>query len=184
MLEVHAKSKIGINLAKAKILKVEQEIFYQAIEAYTGLVLKNKKLKINLDNINLLDRQVETDKARLERGQITISDLAQSESSLAGAQAKYIEAKNDVTTSLLIYNNVIGPINLGNPREFTIKQLAELVIKITGAKSKLIFEDLPEDDPLQRCPDIGLAKQKLDWQPSVDLEIGLERTINYFSHVI
>ena len=81
-------------------------------------------------------------------------------------------------------DHVIGPINLGNPREFTIKQLAELVIKITGAKSKLIFEDLPEDDPLQRCPDIGLAKQKLDWQPSVDLEIGLERTINYFSQVI
>jgi UDP-glucuronate decarboxylase len=81
-------------------------------------------------------------------------------------------------------DHVIGPINLGNPREFTIKQLAELVIKITGTKSKLIFEDLPEDDPLQRCPDIGLAKQKLDWQPSVDLEIGLERTINYFSQVI
>ena len=81
-------------------------------------------------------------------------------------------------------DHVIGPINLGNPREFTIKQLAELVIKITGTKSKLIFEDLPEDDPLQRCPDIGLAIQKLDWQPSVDLEIGLERTINYFSQVI
>ena len=81
-------------------------------------------------------------------------------------------------------DHVIGPINLGNPREFTIKQLAELVIKITGTKSKFIFEDLPEDDPLQRCPDIGLAKQKLDWQPSVDLEIGLERTINYFSQVI
>ena len=80
-------------------------------------------------------------------------------------------------------DHVIGPINLGNPREFTIKQLAELVIKITGTKSKFIFEDLPEDDPLQRCPDIGLAKQKLDWQPSVDLEIGLERTINYFSQV-
>ena len=81
-------------------------------------------------------------------------------------------------------DHVIGPINLGNPREFTIKQLAELVIEITGTKSKLIFEDLPEDDPLQRCPDISLAKQKLDWQPSVDLEIGLERTINYFSQVI
>jgi UDP-glucuronate decarboxylase len=81
-------------------------------------------------------------------------------------------------------DHVIGPINLGNPREFTIKQLAELVIKITGTKSKLIYGDSPEDDPLQRCPDIGLAKQKLNWQPSVDLEIGLERTINYFSQVI
>jgi UDP-glucuronate decarboxylase len=81
-------------------------------------------------------------------------------------------------------DDVTGPINLGNPREFTIKQLAELVIKITGAKSELVFESLPEDDPIQRCPDISLAKQKLDWEPSIDLEVGLERTIDYFSQVI
>jgi UDP-glucuronate decarboxylase len=81
-------------------------------------------------------------------------------------------------------DDVTGPINLGNPREFTIKQLAELVIKMTGAKSKLVFESLPEDDPMQRCPDISLAKQKLDWEPSISLEIGLEKTINYFSQVI
>ena len=77
-------------------------------------------------------------------------------------------------------DTVVGPINLGNPREFTIKQLAELVIEITGAKSKLVFENLPEDDPMQRCPDIGLAKRELDWQPIIDLEAGLERTIKYF----
>lgn len=81
-------------------------------------------------------------------------------------------------------DDVTGPINLGNPQEFTIKQLAELVIQITGSKSRLIFEDLPEDDPLQRCPDISLAKQKLDWYPSIDLEVGIEKTINYFSTVI
>lgn len=81
-------------------------------------------------------------------------------------------------------DDVTGPINLGNPQEFTIKQLAELVIQITGSKSRLIFEDLPEDDPLQRCPDISLAKQKLDWYPSIDLEVGIEKTINYFSMVI
>jgi UDP-glucuronate decarboxylase len=81
-------------------------------------------------------------------------------------------------------DDVTGPINLGNPREFTIKQLAELVIKITGAKSELVFESLPEDDPIQRCPDISLAKQKLDWEPSIDLEVGLEKTIDYFSQVI
>jgi UDP-glucuronate decarboxylase len=81
-------------------------------------------------------------------------------------------------------DDVTGPINLGNPREFTIKQLAELVIKITGATSELVFESLPEDDPMQRCPDISLAKQKLDWEPSIDLEVGLERTIDYFSQVI
>jgi UDP-glucuronate decarboxylase len=81
-------------------------------------------------------------------------------------------------------DDVTGPINLGNPREFTIKQLAELVIEITGAKSKLVYEDLPEDDPMQRCPDISLAKQKLDWEPSIGLETGLERTISYFSQII
>ena len=104
------KSKIGMDLAKAKILKVEQEILYKAVEAYTGLIFTNKKLKINQSNISLLDRQVETDQARLERGQITISDLAQSESSLAGAKAKFIEAKNDTMTSRLVYENVIGTI--------------------------------------------------------------------------
>jgi UDP-glucuronate decarboxylase len=81
-------------------------------------------------------------------------------------------------------DDVTGPINLGNPCEFTINQLAELVIKITGAKSRLIYESLPEDDPMQRCPDIGLAKRKLDWEPSIDLEMGLEKTINYFSQFI
>ena len=104
------KSKIGMDLAKAKILKVEQEILYKAVEAYTGLIFTNKKLKINQSNISLLDRQVETDQARLERGQITISDLAQSESSLAGAKAKFIQAKNDTMTSRLVYENVIGTI--------------------------------------------------------------------------
>jgi len=105
------KSKIGIDLAKAKILKTEQEILYQAVEAYTGLILSNKKLKINKSNVNLFDRQVETDQTRLERGQITISDLAQSESSLAGAQAKFIESKNDFITSRLAYENIIGPVS-------------------------------------------------------------------------
>ena len=104
------KSEIGIDLAKAKILKVEQEILYKAVEAYTGLILANKKLRINRSNVNLLNRQVETDQARQERGQITLTDLAQSESSLAGAKAKFIEAKNDVIASRLIYENVIGPI--------------------------------------------------------------------------
>ena len=104
------KSEIGIDLAKAKILKVEQEILYKTVEAYTGLILANKKLRINRSNVNLLNRQVETDQARQERGQITLTDLAQSESSLAGAKAKFIEAKNDVISSRLIYENVIGPI--------------------------------------------------------------------------
>ena len=105
------KNKIGIDLAKAKLLKKEQDIFFKAIEAYTGLILANEKLKINQANVNLLERQVETDRIRLERGQVTLSDLAQSESSLAEAQAKFIQAQNEVITSKLNYENIIGPLS-------------------------------------------------------------------------
>ena len=104
------KNQIGIRLAVVKLLKKEQEVLLKAIEAYSGLVLANKKLKINQSNLSLLERQVETNKARLERGQITISDLAQSESSLAGAQANFIQSKNEIISSKLNYENVIGPI--------------------------------------------------------------------------
>jgi len=105
------KNKIGIELAKAKLLKKEQEILYKSIQAYTGLVSANEKLKINRSNVNLLDRQVETDRIRLERGQVSLSDVAQSESSLAGAQAKLIQAENDLLTSKLNYENIIGDLN-------------------------------------------------------------------------
>ena len=104
------KSKIGLVLADAKLLKVEQEVLYSAIEAYSGLVFANEKLQINETNLNLLERQVETDQARLERGQITLADLAQSESSFAGAQAKFIQAKNETITAKLEYEKIIGPI--------------------------------------------------------------------------
>ena len=77
-------------------------------------------------------------------------------------------------------DGVTGPVNLGNPGEFTIKDLAEQVIALTGSSSKLVFKALPEDDPLQRCPDITKAKTDLGWQPSIALEDGLKRTIAYF----
>ncbi len=110
----HEKNKIGIDLAKVKLLKKEQDILYKAIEAYTGLILANEKFEINKANVNLLERQVETDTIRLERGQVTISDVAQSESSLAEAQAKLIQAQNDVLTSKLNYENIIGPLSNSN----------------------------------------------------------------------
>ncbi|MBI9086956.1 MAG: SDR family oxidoreductase [Desulfobacterales bacterium] len=75
---------------------------------------------------------------------------------------------------------VTGPINLGNSTEFTILQLAETVIRMTGSRSEIIFEPLPQDDPMQRKPDITLAKKLLDWQPAKALEEGLEQTISYF----
>ncbi len=73
-----------------------------------------------------------------------------------------------------------GPVNLGNPREFTIAELAELTRKATGSKSELVYKPLPRDDPTQRQPDISLAQSKLGWQPKVDLEEGLSKTIEYF----
>jgi UDP-glucuronate decarboxylase len=73
-----------------------------------------------------------------------------------------------------------GPVNLGNPQEFTIRQLAEKVIALTGSRSKLSFEPLPSDDPRQRRPDIALAKSALGWEPNVSLDQGLPKTVDYF----
>ena len=76
-----------------------------------------------------------------------------------------------------------GPVNLGNPGEFTIRQLAEKVIEMTGSSSRIVTQPLPQDDPMQRKPDISLAQDRLDWQPQVDLQEGLRRTIEYFSQL-
>ena len=77
-----------------------------------------------------------------------------------------------------------GPVNIGNPGEFTIKQLAEIVIELTGSKSKLVYKDLPVDDPTQRRPDITLAKKELNWEPTVQLKNGLVSTIAYFEKLL
>jgi UDP-glucuronate decarboxylase len=74
----------------------------------------------------------------------------------------------------------VGPMNLGNPGEFTMLQLAELVLKIVGGKSKIVHRELPSDDPKQRRPDITLARKVLKWEPTIPLEEGLKRTVEYF----
>ena len=81
-------------------------------------------------------------------------------------------------------DDVPEPVNLGNPHEITIRALAETIISLSGAKSKLVKKPLPEDDPLQRCPDITCAREKLDWTPSVPLEEGLKRTLDYFDQLL
>lgn len=81
-------------------------------------------------------------------------------------------------------DDVVGPMNLGNPVEFTILELARQVTKLAGSKSQIVFAPLPSDDPAQRQPDIGYARQQLDWRPSVALEEGLERTIAYFRETL
>ena len=177
------KSEIGIDLAKAKIFKVEQEILYKAVEAYTGLIFTNKKLKINQSNISLLDRQVDTDQARLERGQITISDLAQSESSLAGAKAKFIEAKNDTMTSRLVYENVIGPIINSDDLNENSKLNIEIPKNLNEANDiskkrnpKLIIAKL---EYLQSEKDIRIAES--DMLPSASLSFEASQTENLSS---
>ena len=156
----YKKKKIGINLAEAKLLKKEQDIFYKAIEAYSGLILANEKLTINQRNLSLLEMQVETDKVRLERGQITVSDLAQSESSLAGAQAQFIQAKNEIVTNKLNYENIIGKIL--NPK--SLEKTSESIVSIPQSLNSAI--DLSK----QNNPDITIAKLELE-QSEKDIEI-------------
>ena len=81
-------------------------------------------------------------------------------------------------------DDFIGPVNIGNPNEFTMIELAEMVIKLTKSKSKIVFEPLPADDPMQRRPDIELAKKELDWEPKIQLEEGLIKTIEYFKSIL
>ena len=172
------KSKIGLVLADAKLLKVEQEVLYSAIEAYSGLVFANEKLQINETNLNLLERQVETDQARLERGQITLADLAQSESSFAGAQAKFIQAKNETVTAKLEYEKIIGPItdldSLSKKLDFDLKIPESLnnAIEISKINSPdLIIARL---DYEQSEKDVIIARA--DLSPSATISLSSTKT--------
>ena len=156
----YKKKKIGINLAEAKLLKKEQDILYKAIEAYSGLILANEKLTINQRNLSLLEMQVETNKVRLERGQITVSDLAQSESSLAGAQAQFIQAKNEIITNKLNYENIIGKISNSK----NLKKTSKSIVSIPQSLNSAI--DLSKQNNL----DITIAKLELE-QSEKDIEI-------------
>ncbi len=103
-----------------------------------------------------------------------------------GSQTRSFCYRDDLVDGLIRLMNapdVIGPINLGNPTEFTIRELAELVIELTGATSKIVYHPLPTDDPLRRQPDIGLARRHLNWEPTVPLRQGLEQTIAWFRSI-
>jgi len=104
-----------------------------------------------------------------------------------GAQTRSFCFVDDLVAGIIKMMNkddFTGPVNLGNPGEFTILELAEKVIKLTNSNSKIINKPLPQDDPMQRKPDISLAKEKLDWEPKINLEDGLKRTIDYFKSVL
>ena len=103
-----------------------------------------------------------------------------------GTQTRSFQYVDDLVEGMIRLmatpDNFTGPVNVGNPGEFTIKQLAEMVIRQTGSRSKLVYLPLPQDDPIQRQPNIELAKEKLGWKPVVPLEEGLQKTIHYFKN--
>ena len=154
------KSITGLNLAKAKLTKKEQDVLHSAIDAYSSLILAREKQNINRKNLNLLKRQVENDKIRLDRGQITITDLAQSESSLAGAQAQFTQAKSDLLIAKLTYENIIGKISDPNK----LKKNSNAIVSIPKTLDEAI--NLSK----QNNPDIKIAKFDLA-QSEKDLAI-------------
>ncbi len=105
-----------------------------------------------------------------------------------GQQTRSFQYVDDLVNALLLLmdtgEDFTGPVNLGNPVEFTIMELAEKVIELTGSKSRIIYKPLPSDDPMQRQPDISLAKKELGWEPKIDLEEGLKKTIVYFDQLL
>lgn len=106
-----------------------------------------------------------------------------------GSQTRSFQYVDDLVEGMVRMmnndQNFIGPVNIGNPNEFTIKELAEKILKmIPESKSQIIYKDLPQDDPKQRQPDIKLAKEKLNWEPKVQLEEGLKKTIEYFRTIV
>jgi len=105
-----------------------------------------------------------------------------------GSQTRSFQYVDDLIEGMIRMMNsreeFTGPVNIGNPNEFTIRQLADMIIRLTGAKSRIIHMPLPADDPTQRQPNISLAKKELDWEPEIPLEIGLKKTIAYFQSII
>ena len=146
------KNITALDLAKAKLIKKEQDILHSAVDAYTNLILAREKQNINKKNLNLLRRQVENDKIRRDRGQITNTDLAQSESSLAGAQAQFTQAKSDLLIAKLTYENIIGKIS--DPNQ--LKKNSKSIVNIPNSLSDAI--NLSK----QNNPDIKIAKFDLE----------------------
>lgn len=105
-----------------------------------------------------------------------------------GTQTRSFQYVDDLVEAMIrmmaTEDSFIGPVNTGNPGEFTMLELANLILELTGSKSKLIFQPLPSDDPKQRKPDISLAKEKLGWEPKVVLKDGLVKTIEYFDQIL
>ena len=150
------KKKHGQTLGEFKLKKIEQEILLEAAKAHTELLLNRKKVNINLINIDLLERQVETDQNRLEKGEISLTDLAQSESSLAGARAQLIAAQNDLVTSKANFEKVVGKKPTDN-----IKENIEVNLKLPQSLSAAYTISNSENPDLQ-ISELEFKQAKLD----------------------
>ncbi len=170
----HQKNIVGLELARAKLSKKEQDVIYSAIETFTGLILAREKLEINRRNLNLLVRQVETDKVRLDRGKITITDLSQSESSLAGAQAQFTQASNDLLISILNYENIVGNSPDPNKLKKNSKAIANIPSSLENSieLSKKNNPDIKiaELDLIQSEKDLAISEADLKPTASLSLE--------------
>ena len=168
------KNITALDLAKARLIKKEQDILHSAIDAYTNLILAREKQNINRKNLNLLRRQVENDKIRRDRGQITNTDLAQSESSLAGAQAQFTQAKSDLLIAKLTYENIIGKITDPNQLKKNSKSIVNIPSSLTDAinLSKQNNPDIKiaKFDLAQSEKDVAISQSDLKPSASLSLE--------------
>ena len=175
------KEKFNYNLSKFKLTKTEQEILFAAVKVHTGYLLNQKKVEINNINIDLLERQIELDKNRLERGEINLTDLAQSEASLAGARAKLIAAQNDLIASKANFENIIGvippkDINDESNISFNLpKNLADS-IKISQEESPDIKIAQFEYEKSQQ--DVTIARSDLSPSATLSYEISEQEDIS------
>ena len=167
------KNFTALDLAKAKLVKKEQDILHKAIDAFTNLILARETLDINAKNLNLLIRQVENDQIRRDRGQITNTDLAQSESSLAGAQAQFAKSKSDLLISKLNYENIIGKIS--DPNQ--LQKNSTAIVSIPKSLNEAISISKQNNPDIQIAKfDLAKAEKELaisesDLKPSASLSL-------------
>jgi len=175
------KKRLGQKLGEFKLKKVEQEILLEAVKAYTELLLSKKKININISNVDLLERQVETDQNRLEKGEISLTDLAQSESSLAGARAKLISAQNDLVTSMANFEKIIGK----KPAE-NIQEIKETNLVLPKSLAEAYKISLSENPSLQIAfmefeqakLDVTIAASELSPSTTLSYKVAKQRNIS------
>ena len=179
----HEKNILGLELAKAKLLNKEQKVLYSAIESFTSLILAREKLSINRRNLNLLIKQVETDKVRLDRGQITTADLSQSESSLAGARAQFTQSKSELMISKLNYENIIGKILDPNKLKKSSKAMVSIPKSLTEAikLSKINNADIKIAKIELEQSEKDLAISEADLKPTAKLSLERSYTDDFSS---